>query len=305
MLAVSLFSIQAMPAFAAESRGWPWWCLALLAMAAVVVLALAFTLERGSRGRKARLAISNLGNAASRYEVRAEGPAGELRFSFQVDGKPLPQQEYAETVAAPQSVAHPVRPARQPSASASAPAAAASGLLGAGGAIADLLYSLSMILPGSLSRSVSGAAGSIRRAQSTGNRALQLPGQAARLTQVGAGAVSGVAPAGSSAPVGEATLQTVRRAWAQTPAVRPGETLVLQAEFWSGRGADPAHREVAILSCSLEQAGAVPLVTTGLVPVTTAPPARRLAARTIVVVTLLAGVAFAAWFVRSGIPVVW
>src|SRR5437588_12748688 len=62
--------------------------LAIIA-AAVIVLVTGVRLQGKGRQYKYKLSLSNLGNVASRYDLKADESTGLLQFQFALNGAPL------------------------------------------------------------------------------------------------------------------------------------------------------------------------------------------------------------------------
>jgi hypothetical protein len=169
------------------------------------------------KGRKSRtvcrLELVNDGNVRSRYDLKAEDAAGELKFRFIVNGSALPQRQI---VAAAEAV--------QPG----SPAPASGGVTVSGvssfaSGAADLLYSLGYLLPRSIGAPLIQAGSQLKQGQYTAGQAERARDQ-----------VSGLAPT-STRRAERASGSTVTGAqpgvptgvWVQTPYVEPGETLLI------------------------------------------------------------------------------
>jgi hypothetical protein len=227
---------------------------------------------------KVRLELANLGNVATRYELKAQESSGTVHFRFAANGSPLVARQMASTlvVAAAMPVAQAVRPepARPPSGGGLAQTA--KNASGASNAVADLLMTVGYILPRSIGMPLINIASQMRYSQYAAQRVSNIPrqiknmapgGQPANSTYVGG---SGVMPP-SSAPVAAAAGQTaavVVDAWTSTPIVQPGGSLMLDLLLVP---ADPTHAQhcsFTVLSRATEDVYAQPLASEGDVQIT-------------------------------------
>ncbi|RPI56410.1 MAG: hypothetical protein EHM56_04530, partial [Chloroflexi bacterium] len=197
--------------------------LAIVA-AAAAALVLAARLQRKRLHRKFRLEISNQGNVRSRYHLRADEPApdGLLDCRFLVCGDVLRQNELP---------AAPSLPAEEDASLAAKAGTAGRQVnqkldraVGSGGAIADSLAALGSMLPTSLGAPLLRKAAMLQRGRMQIRQVQPVPGQAARLR----GLVPSAGPRPAAAVESRAPgASRGGQGWAETPTVRPGETLVV------------------------------------------------------------------------------
>ncbi|MBI1881543.1 MAG: VWA domain-containing protein [Chloroflexi bacterium] len=216
--------------------------MVLLTIAAIIGLFLLYRSiigwQRSRRRGKYQLAIANLGNAPSQYELWATDMVGALKFQFNLNGVPLQPQpagdivetgepvSYTETAAVAPTPAPPqVVPATRtgPSASSSLASArqASEGVMNTGSAMADLLTTVAYLLPGSLGNSLRGTANQILQRQGQisqvtrtpgmmARRAKQLPGQAGRVLPAMPTARTGASPVKTAIPAVGAAMPSTR-----------------------------------------------------------------------------------------------
>ena len=192
------------------------------AAAAALVLAARLRLKRLQR--RFRLEIANQGNVRGRYHVRAEdnAPEGLLTCRFLLGGDLLAQDD---PPAAPS-------PAAEEDAGLAARAGTAGRqvnqkldqAVGRGGAIADSLAALGSMLPYSIGGPLLRKAATLQRGRMQIRQVQRVPGQAARLRNL----VPSSRPRPPAAAEPAATGGPgAGQGWAETPYVRPGETLVV------------------------------------------------------------------------------
>jgi hypothetical protein len=195
----------------------------LLTLTGLVAVALA---RRDEDRRRLNVVISNQGNVATCYELRAEAGERGLAFAFALDGQLLTPASTPPM----QSHEHPLTP--PPHEQAPEPLHAVRRAMAIGGAIADVVSALAAILPASTARPLVEAAGRMRAGQSKASRAVALPEQLVRVKTAGEVA-SGPRPVSMErseersrkAPVG--TGITGAPGWTLTPEVGPGQTMEL------------------------------------------------------------------------------
>jgi len=216
-------------------------------------LAIAFRRLKGKCRTSCRLEIQNLGNTPCRYQLRATDPAGALALRFAADGVNLQQQaiqvteEVVESEKAEKRRGRRTGKQRSGGRRRSGEAAgmgkvrqAASGGLGLGRAIADILGAAAVLLPRSMGAPLKSLSGKLRRQQAAVSRVERAPRQTAGRVKSLSRKVTKIKPAASSARVEEpaevptppqpapATVtRTVVEMWAKTPIVEPGESLVV------------------------------------------------------------------------------
>jgi hypothetical protein len=220
---------------------WSGWGWGFTIFTALAVLAAWWILLRGQATRFQQtylLDISNLGNARSQYALRADDPAGALRFTFVLGDRRLSGQavvQPGQAAARPQQTEAAV-PTHSPSSELRAGVDTIKGAKGkgmrVGSNVGNALGSLGSLLPRSVGSPLLRAAAQIRQGQSSVRRVEQLPGRAIR---VGSKVVPGRAsaqpqPTASSRqePAPPATaFQAIEQGWVRTPFVEPGETLMI------------------------------------------------------------------------------
>lgn len=196
--------------------------LAIVA-AAGAALILAARLERNRLQRRFRLEITNRGNVRSRYHLRAGGcvPGELLDCRFLLGGEALivegPVAVPAATSVEPglrEKVGTAGRKANEKLDRAA----------GRGGAIADGLAALGSMLPTSVGGPLLRKAATLQRGRMQIRQVQRVPGRAAQLGALMPAPRQHVpAAAGAKAPAPDGG----EPGWAETPAVRPGETLAV------------------------------------------------------------------------------
>lgn len=233
---------------AADQTGWLRALIVVAVIATVIaaIFALWRTLKLARRSylRTARVAVHNLGNMRSRYELRAEDAAGILKFQLLLNDVALPvvgafapiKEVKAQSIPAPASGQALHVP---------------DGIQQSGGALADLLMSIGGALPGSIGRALMSAGGNLRQAQYTATRAQDATNRLtlakSKSTTPGASSPSTPAPsipAPSTLPV-----------W-QTPYLEPDEALTLKLVIDPGRPRQTQRYPFQFSSRSIDHAGA-------------------------------------------------
>ncbi|MBP7694562.1 MAG: hypothetical protein KA764_21755, partial [Anaerolineales bacterium] len=213
-----------------------YWDVALAALAVPVILAAAVFAwvtvagwQRRARQRRLRVELFNQGNARTHYAVWVDNPAGQLAFRVIVDGRP---QDLAPAI----SAAAPAAP-RAPSASPVSGARVS--------ALADWastwLGEIGRLLPGQLGASVRALDHNLRQTDYTARRLKSMTSIAPP-----AAAAPAPPPAAVSAPL------IAPAARAQTPAVEPGASLVLQLEVTPAAALAAPLRTFQLCSQALE-----------------------------------------------------
>lgn len=277
----ALLSIQFVAA-----TSWNWgrylgWLLLLLLGGGLIWLLFRFLKGRRKGGLKhCYLEIQNLGNAPSRYELRAETADENLTFQFALAGEPLLQRQ--ETSRAGSGVA-----ARSVTPTAPTPASDEGGYSPSGlerstaslsfasraaDAVAEVLSAVSYFLPGEIRMTTMRMAGELRKGRQTAAIAGRLPGNLGRLATNVRGEKEmpkrsqqrAAAPAvgnglGNGSPAVMQAEGSYAKTWAQTPVVEPGETLVLDLFVEAIRPNASNVYPFQLVSKSVEQEGA-PLV---------------------------------------------
>jgi VWFA-related protein len=225
-------------------------------LGALVLLVLTAVLPaRWARAQTARVhalfnvEITNAGNARSQYELQlASEPPGLLKGEFLRNGAELPTQRHGPMArpASPQPAAKQAKPAQ--TARPQAKPKSDSRLKEMFGALwsagVGLLQSLSMLVGGSLGRSLNTATSTARRAEYTVDSASRVKSDFGKVGEAARGPAaeqaketvdtdpieSASAPAPVEEPVeNELRAKAFRGAWARTPEVPPGETITVQA----------------------------------------------------------------------------
>ena len=194
----------------------------VIAVLLVALIALVFGLlflllyipkaQRRKSRRSFKLQIANLGNARSRYELRATDPGQVLKFQFMLDGFSLHLQQQPQAVeAAQQTVNGPLAPtpiATPPPADQQQVASFAGsppspqvekpglmtrlgGALRLGGIIATILSTLSYLLPRSMAAPLMQASYKLRSGEVAAMRAQQVSSQVGSLGPARGGAAPG------------------------------------------------------------------------------------------------------------------
>lgn len=202
----------------------------LMAIAAIILLLLLFRFivgwQRGRRRGKYQLAIANLGNIPSQYELWAADLVGALKFQFRLNGALLPQYSVAEPGEGAEPAEYrqvipvttvpatpPAGPAAKagPSASASLASArqTAEGVMNTGSIIADLLTTVAYLLPGSLGRPFRNMADQLLQRQGQISQATRTPSMMVRRAKQLPGQAGQVLPSRPTASAGASAAQTV------------------------------------------------------------------------------------------------
>ena len=256
----------------------------LIALGAMVAL---FRSRRTRYQKDFQLEISNQGNVPSRYELQAQDSTGTFGFEFALAGTNLQLRQVPTAVV--ETIPHAkgdsvdgtsltsgAKPERRMGAREVAGKAA-----GASGALAGILSTVSRLLPGSTGTSAARASAQLRRGQMQTGRADRLVDQVAK-----AKPKTSSTPAADAAPSDQATFvpyaSTVASlevegmtgtytaggtsmssgerpsdspAWALTPSVEPGETLVVEMLVSPTKSYKSQHYPFTLLSRSVEQSG--------------------------------------------------
>jgi VWFA-related protein len=267
-----------------ETPGW-WTAVATgivvaILIASMVALVILARLQRKRYRIVYRLEICNLGNVESRYELRADEPSGSLKCEFTLEGKSLNHRQVApaqagvsQVVSVENVVASPV-PATQQASSARRGKQAAGRAGGVGGAFINLLATLGALLPRPVgqpllefARKTRQGQMQVRRAQRVSRQASQVKSAATTPTPAPPPATSSARPSvpsqvvtgRSAAPAGLTVTPDEIHAWSQTPAVEPGESLMVDLEIDPLQPHRSQYYPFAVLSRSVEQQDA-PLV---------------------------------------------
>jgi hypothetical protein len=196
-----------------------WLSVILILAFTALALVWAVSTRRRRLEKKLKLEISNQGNTESRFQLQAEDLTGGLDFRFLQEGSRLPEVILGNQAPAP--TAQPVeryQPQPQPESAAPGGAERAMGFTGA---IASLLVSVGSILPGSVGSSIMRTGTQISRQQAQASRIQQVSSQAAAFGKTGGGTTAQSVP--RQAPISTAVMN----AWAETPVIQPGGTLMI------------------------------------------------------------------------------
>jgi hypothetical protein len=317
-------------------------------LAAIAVAVVAALRKRGLR-KRLRLELVNLGNVSSRYELKAEEPTGNLGFEFTLDGDGLlesgvqgigqvegaaatPRQT---TTPAPSDPGQPQKEKAQDPGEAKEKAGQAAAqaqekaklALTLGGAIADILGTLGMILPRSLGSPMLQAASRLRRGQSTATRVQQAPGRvggqvkkvksaskAAQQVSANPPVQSGTPQPSQQMPVtpaGEpqtlpasralAAVPTAEPGWIQTPSVQPGETLAVRLLVTGPRLSQTQYYQFEVSSRSVEQAGSPVVSQTDAFRIRGIPWFLRVLPYLAIIAAAAAAIVYAVWVLNPGV----
>jgi hypothetical protein len=236
--------------------------VAILLGAALAIIVVMRWQERMQR-RAFRLAISNQGNCASRYELWAEDAAAALRFEFTLNGASLDQPAFTSALPVGQNLLEQPAPAGRPprppmnAGVSQATGGARSFLNGISSTFGELLDTLGHLLPGGAGSSLIQMSMRLRQGQNTVTRVERAQAQVGRYTpqalKSSAGATAPAAqaqPAAAAASNGATSAEVVVRP--QTPVIEPGGALEVKLAV------RPATRQVAaavpfkVLSRALE-----------------------------------------------------
>lgn len=238
---------------------------AVLAVVAIFIIGSVIIAKvQGRRRQKIyRLEISNLGNVHSRYELRAEDPAGALRFQFTLKGARLPQRSVPQVTAVTTKV-----PASSPTGPTRGRGREATGqALRTGSAIADVVSSVGAILPRSVGAPVQRVAHPMYQAQRTARHAARLPTQVGRAMPASSATRPQTTTVGRRTPTEPPPPHWVEESWAQTPFVASGETLRLDLRIAPLNPYQTQHYSFRVISRALEQENAPLMVEKGSVQV--------------------------------------
>jgi hypothetical protein len=244
----------------------------IVAIAVTVGLVLSMVVK-GRKGRTiCRLEISNLGNVKSRYDLRAQDPAGALKFRFTLDGIALPQRQVVsamETAGQVSPIPASVAAASSDDDSDAEPATqsiSAGNVSSFAGGIADLLYAFGYLLPRSVGEPLLQLGSRLRQGQYTAYRAQQARDQAAYVaTSVPGRKAQRAAPISTvTSPAPPAAVPAATQAvsstapmhvWVQSPFVEPGETCTVDLHIEPVRVLQPQPMDCAfkVMSRSVDQ----------------------------------------------------
>lgn len=247
--------VRETPVLSLVWAGWAW----LIAIAVIVAaVALWWTLiqRQAQRFRRTcQLEIANQGNVRSHYELRAEEPNEALLFTFALRGVRLAGQGALQ----PTQIAQPPTQTAQSPPQRSGPDVgkaqqAKSKAMATGGAVAGILGTVGSLLPRSVGGPLRERAAQIRAGQASVRRVERLPSRVGRLAPRSA-PTPPAAPAVSrrQAEPAAPSIQLAAPAWARTPPVEPGQTLVVDLLVDPVDPYRTQRYDFKVLSRSLEQ----------------------------------------------------
>lgn len=217
---------------------WYWLGFGLVVMVlAILILPAIVRWQRGLRRQLYRLELTHLGNVRSRYEIRADDPGNGLAFEFLLNSARLPERAVPVSDAGlATGPAIPAPTAESPAAglaSMGTPPSTGGGVKqtvdtvgGTSGVLSDLLYSISLILPGTVGRSLVEMSNRLRSAQWTAQRVEQIPRQVSRLKPGKSTPAFTTSASGPAAPRPYIPATAVET-WSQTPELEPNQVLTL------------------------------------------------------------------------------
>lgn len=268
--------------------------IVLVIVAAVVAMVVVALLQKQSLQRKLRVEITNQGNVRSRYELRGEDPQGALDLEFALDDDPLPASDLVEVARAPEAGKPPksdswILPPDSDKLKGGAEAA-----MTTSGEAAEALGSLGMLLPRSVRTPLLQAASGLRRGRSTATQAQRLSKRAGKLK---------TPEARAKAAPGAQRAQVDVQVWVQTPYVQPGESLTVDLLVSLVQAAATPDYAFRVLSRSVEQGEAPPVVEEGNVEIKRLSLFRRLLPYAFIIIITAGILAFAAWLASTGVLV--
>lgn len=304
LLALALTFGPALPALAQygtlqlpeswPGQAWLWFIFFAVVIVAGIAMAVVARWQRKSLRRKFGLEINNLGNVRSRYELLADAPHGALKFQFTLHGDRLPQRQVPETIAvAGDAAADKTAPSDSPMTFGKI-RGAAGWATGVAGAVANVFNTVGSLLPRSVGAPLLRVASQLRRGGSTVRRAERLPGQVTRLKP--SASSSRATAERQASPVSH----TVLRTWARTSFVEPGETLTVDLLISPVRARPGQPYPFTVLSRSVEQEGAPPVIEEGNIQIEEASWVRRYGPFVAILATAIAILALTFWLASTG-----
>jgi hypothetical protein len=280
-----------------------WFWLSVISILILTGLAIfwAVRLRKRRLERKLRLEITNDGNVQSHFQLRAEELGGQLEFRFTQGGIRLP--EVLELNPAAPAVGLPVgRPTPPgPAGSGLTSAQKAQKTMSLSYAVASLLTSIGAILPRSLGAPLIQAGSQLNRGQAQASRIQQVSSQAATLTSPTRGG-SQLASAPSQPQPGGG--QALGLAWVETPAVEPGQMLIVDLLVRSAWLAGDIIRSFQIKSRATEGGQGRMMVEDGQVEIRGGFWSHRFYPMLLILALAIAAILLAVWLARiNGLPV--
>ncbi len=275
-----------------------WVLVVLLAIASLATLIIGASMARSAVRAQARMLfktcqveLSNVGNARTRFELRADDPNNALSYEFSLNGTALTQRQVVETLPAMTLEAAVLSPAPAAAAPAGSLPSGASGVSSSGGAaggakkvlgvgamIGGVLSSIGYLIPGSIGASLLDTGTRLQTGQSAVTRlerqadlAKSVAGAPSGSTPpaVGAGlaSASGVGarptPTGVTRPTAASAPSTtakthVTQQWSQTPPVEPGQSLLVALTLRPLSSKDTQEYFFRVISQAIDAEGAPP-----------------------------------------------
>lgn len=198
-----------------------WVTVLLILILMVLAMFGAASIRKQRLQKKIQFEVTNQGNVECRFQILGEDPLGGLSFNFFQNGKQLSEIILADPAAA----AAPGRPSPAANQATAQPKAqGAQRVVSIGGALGSLLMSFGAILPSSVGSPISRAGSQLYQGQVKVNQVQQLSRDASQLGSADALTV----PVSASQAASESPIVGI--AWAETPALKPGESMLF--ELW-------------------------------------------------------------------------
>ena len=252
--------------------------IAVLIAAGVVTYAVSHMMRK-NREYKVQVELSNLGNVATRYELKAYESTGLVQFQFAANGAPLVARQMAGAVMPATAAAIPQSARPEPQRAPAPGGQAMKQAAGAGNAVAELLMTIGYLLPGGLGSPLINIASQMRYGQYAAQRVSNLPRQIKNMapgtggdnsTYVGGSNYMppSSTPVAAGAPTQGAVAAAPVDAWTPTPIVPPGQSLMLDLQVIP---ADPGHAQhcsFTVQSRATEDSGSTPIAAEGDIQIT-------------------------------------
>ena len=241
-----------------------------------------------------RVELHNMGNARTRFELRADDPNTGLGFEFSLNGaalaqrqviEPLPGAQQGATAASVPVVSQPTpAPAAAPAGSGGA-GGAMKGALGFSGMMGELLSTIGYALPGGLGRGLLSLGNQMRSGQYVADR---LQRDSKRVQSLPVSQASSVSPSASQATIRSQAAQPgtapqaagptmgITRLWAQTPPVDPGQTLAVILTMRPIKSKNTQQYFFRVTAQAIDGEGVPPLIEQGSVNIKGLSFARRI-----------------------------
>ena len=252
--------------------------VAVLIAAGVVTYAVSHRMRK-NREYRVQVELSNLGNVATRYELKAYDSTGLVNFQFAANGSPLVARQMAGAVMPATAAAMP-QPERPEPQRAQAPGGKAlTQAAGAGNAVAELLMTVGYLLPGGLGSPLIQLASQMRYGQYAAQRASNLPRQIKNMApstggnnSTYVGGSNYMQPSSTTvsagAPAQGAVAAAPIDAWTPTPIVPPGQSLLLDLQVIPANPSHAQHCSFTVQSRATEDSGSTPLAADGDIQIT-------------------------------------